>query len=71
MSYQGCGALPQPFGFLGDCMNMTTSITSTDVSITDFRPTLQKNRLKGLWKMMNGFHLPYLLATLSLAVSAF
>jgi len=51
-------------------MNMTTSITSTDVSITDFRPTLQKNRLKGLWKMMNGFHLPYLLATLSLAVSA-
>ena len=51
-------------------MNMTTSITSTDVSITDFRPTLQKNRLKGLWKMLNGFHLPYLLATLSLAVSA-
>jgi len=48
----------------------TTTAYPSDVSITDFRPTLQKNRLKGLWKMMNGFHLPYLLATLSLAVSA-
>lgn len=51
-------------------MNATNTYTSSDVSITDFRPTLHKNRLKGLWKMMNGFHLPYLLATLSLAVSA-
>jgi len=50
-------------------MNTTTAYPS-DLSITDFRPTLQKNRLKGLWKMLNGFHLPYLLATLSLAVSA-
>ena len=48
----------------------TTTAYPSDLSITDFRPTLQKNRLKGLWKMMNGFHLPYLLATLSLAVSA-
>ncbi|RCK74754.1 MAG: Lipid A export ATP-binding/permease protein MsbA [Anaerolineae bacterium] len=50
-------------------MNATTA-SSTEVTITDFRPALQKNRLKGLWKMMDGFHLPYLLATLSLAVSA-
>ena len=48
----------------------TTTAYPSDLSITDFRPTLQKNRLKGLWKMLNGFHLPYLLATLSLAVSA-
>jgi len=48
----------------------TTTAYPSDLSITDFRPMLQKNRLKGLWKMLNGFHLPYLLATLSLAVSA-
>jgi ATP-binding cassette subfamily B protein len=36
----------------------------------DFRPTLQKNRLKGLWKMMADYRLAYLAATLALAISA-
>lgn len=51
-------------------MNSSSTENSPNLKITDFRPALQKNRLKGLWKMMDGFHLPYLLATLSLAVSA-
>jgi ATP-binding cassette subfamily B protein len=36
----------------------------------DFRPTLQKNRLKGLWQMMAEYRLSYIAATLALAVSA-
>lgn len=51
-------------------MNSSSTENSPNLKITDFRPALQKNRLKGLWKMMDGFHLPYFLATLSLAVSA-
>ncbi len=51
-------------------MNTTKTEKLSNLEITDFRPALQKNRLKGLWKMMDGFHLPYLLATLALAVSA-
>lgn len=51
-------------------MNSSSTENSPTLKITDFRPALQKNRLKGLWKMMDGFHLPYFLATLSLAVSA-
>jgi len=51
-------------------MNTSTTAPLPALTITDFRPALQKNRLRGLWKMMDGFHLPYLLATLSLAVSA-
>ncbi|MFN3309457.1 MAG: ABC transporter ATP-binding protein [Anaerolineales bacterium] len=51
-------------------MNTTKTENLPTLKITDFRPALQKNRLKGLWKMMDGFHLPYLLATLALAVSA-
>ncbi len=51
-------------------MNIATTEPLPALAIADFRPALQKNRLRGLWKMMDGFHLPYLLATLSLAVSA-
>ncbi len=51
-------------------MNTATTEPLPALAIADFRPALQKNRLRGLWKMMDGFHLPYLLATLSLAVSA-
>ncbi len=51
-------------------MNTTKTEKLSNLEITDFRPALQKNRLKGLWNMMDGFHLPYLLATLALAVSA-
>ena len=36
----------------------------------DFRKTISKNRLKGLWLMMVDYRLPYLGATLALAVSA-
>ncbi|MBN1306109.1 MAG: ABC transporter ATP-binding protein [Anaerolineales bacterium] len=36
----------------------------------DLRNTLTKNRLTGLWRMMTGYRLPYLAATVSLAISA-
>ncbi len=36
----------------------------------DFRKTIAKNRLKGLWKMMVDYRLPYLGATIALAISA-
>lgn len=36
----------------------------------DFRRALDENRLKGLWKMMVDYRLPYIGATLALAVSA-
>jgi len=39
-------------------------------STFDFRNTIAKNRLKGLWLMMVDYRLPYLGATLALAVSA-
>ena len=36
----------------------------------DFRSTLDKNRFKGLWRIMADYRLPYVGATLALAVSA-
>lgn len=36
----------------------------------DFRPTLNANRLKGLWQMMSDYRLAYVGATLALAISA-
>lgn len=36
----------------------------------DFRTALEENRLKGIWKMMVDYRLPYLGATAALAVSA-
>ena len=36
----------------------------------DFRQTIAKNRLKGLWRMMVDYRLPYIGATISLAISA-
>ncbi|HET6594531.1 MAG TPA: ABC transporter ATP-binding protein [Anaerolineales bacterium] len=36
----------------------------------DFRKALDKNHLRGIWKMMVDYRLPYLGATVSLAVSA-
>jgi ATP-binding cassette subfamily B protein len=36
----------------------------------DFRKAIDKNHLRGIWKMMVDYRLPYLAATLSLAVSA-
>ncbi len=36
----------------------------------DFRNAISANRLKGLWRMMTGFRLPYLGATIALTVAA-
>src|SRR5512141_63464 len=50
---------------------MTTLQPNYEPAITfDFRNALDPNRLKGLWKMMVDFRLPYLGATAALAVSA-
>jgi ATP-binding cassette, subfamily B, bacterial len=48
-------------------MNMTT----IEPTLTfDFRKAIDENRLKGIWKMMVDYRVPYLAATASLAVSA-
>jgi ATP-binding cassette subfamily B protein len=50
---------------------MTTAQPTYEPAITfDFRNALDQNRLKGLWKMMVDYRLPYLGATAALAVSA-
>ncbi|HEY5730509.1 MAG TPA: ABC transporter ATP-binding protein [Anaerolineales bacterium] len=50
---------------------MTTIQPDYEPAITfDFRHALEKNRLKGLWKMMVDYRLPYVGATAALAVSA-
>jgi len=36
----------------------------------DLRQAIDKNKLRGLWKMMHGYRMPYVLATSALAVSA-
>jgi ATP-binding cassette, subfamily B, bacterial len=36
----------------------------------DIRTALHPNRLKGIWRMMTGYRLPYLGATIALAISA-
>ena len=43
-------------------------MTTIEPAITfDFRKTIEENRLKGLWKMMVDYRLPYLGATAALA----
>ena len=50
---------------------MTTVQPTYEPAITfDFRRALEANRLKGLWKMMVDYRLPYIGATAALAVSA-
>ncbi len=50
---------------------MTTTQSTYEPTITyDFRPSLDENRLKGLWKMMKDYRLPYIMATVALAISA-
>ena len=50
---------------------MTTLQPKIEPAITfDFRTALDENRVKGLWKMMVDYRLPYLGATAALAVSA-
>ena len=46
-------------------------MTTLEPTLTfDFRKAIDKNHLKGIWKMMVDYRLPYLAATLALAVSA-
>lgn len=46
-------------------------MTTLEPTLTfDFRKAIDKNHLKGIWKMMVDYRLPYFAATLSLAVSA-
>ena len=46
-------------------------MTTLEPTLTfDFRKTIEENRLKGLWKMMSDYRLPYAGATLALAGSA-
>lgn len=46
-------------------------MTTLEPTLTfDFRKAIDKNHLKGIWKMMVDYRLPYLGATVSLAVSA-
>ncbi len=50
---------------------MTTSQPYYEPALTfDFRPTLQANRLKGLWQMMSDYRLSYIAAAIALAISA-
>ncbi len=46
-------------------------MTTIEPAITfDFRDTVHENRLKGLWRMMVDYRMPYLGATAALAISA-
>ena len=46
-------------------------MTTLEPTLTfDFRKAIDKNHLRGIWKMMVDYRLPYLGATVSLAVSA-
>jgi ATP-binding cassette subfamily B protein len=46
-------------------------MTTVEPTLTfDFRKAIDKNHLKGIWKMMVDYRLPYFAATTSLAVSA-
>ena len=49
---------------------MTSNITQQKSTYFDFRTAIAKNRLKGLWQVMSGFHLSYGGAVLALSVSA-
>jgi len=59
-----------PTQIIGE-LSMTTLQTTHEPALTfDFRKTLQKNRLKGLWQIMADYRLAYVGATASLAISA-
>jgi ATP-binding cassette, subfamily B, bacterial len=46
------------------------SITANTPVLFDLRQTLEKNRLRGLWRMLSGYRLAYAGATVTLAISA-
>ncbi|RME88769.1 MAG: ABC transporter ATP-binding protein, partial [Anaerolineae bacterium] len=49
---------------------MATFLNTTIPETFDFRQALQKNRLRGLWRVMRDYRLPYLAAVSALALSA-
>jgi ATP-binding cassette subfamily B protein len=49
---------------------MTTIAPTTQSTYYDFRQALSENKLAGLWRMLRGYRIRYVTATLSLAVSA-
>ncbi len=49
---------------------MATLATSQPSTYFDFRKAIAANRLKGLWRAMAGYHLPYGGAVFTLAISA-
>lgn len=49
---------------------MTAITPSNKSTYFDFRMALSENRLRGLWRMMSGYHRQYVGATLALAASA-
>jgi len=49
---------------------MTTIVPTTRTTYFDFRQAISENKLRGLWLMLRGYRLPYIGATLFLAVSA-
>jgi ATP-binding cassette subfamily B protein len=49
---------------------MTTIAPTTQSTYYDFRQALSENKLAGLWRMLSGYRIRYIGATLSLAVSA-
>ncbi len=46
------------------------NITANTPVLFDLRQTLEKNRLRGLWRMLSGYRLAYAGATVTLAISA-
>lgn len=49
---------------------MRNTASSQKPTYFDFRTAIDKNRLKGLWRVMQDFHLPYAGAVAALSVSA-
>jgi ATP-binding cassette subfamily B protein len=50
--------------------NMTTEEPTKNSTYFDFRDAIDANRLKGLWRVMTGFHWSYIGAVAALSVSA-
>jgi ATP-binding cassette subfamily B protein len=46
------------------------NLTANPTRLFDLRQTMDKNRLVGLWRMLNGYHWAYAGATATLAISA-
>ena len=49
---------------------MTTAAPTNNATYFDFQQAVSTNRLLGVWKMMTGYRLSYIVATIALAISA-